>query len=74
MHTPHLIAGREATVTMQSDSLPEKTTEPIMKGYRSGGQREFIMSFSSQTVAFLYSNDKQAEKEVRETTFHNSHK
>jgi hypothetical protein len=29
---------------------------------------------SNKSVAFLYSKDKQTEKEIRENTLHNSHK
>jgi hypothetical protein len=55
-------------------SDPKNSTRELLNLINSFSAVAGYKINSNKSVVFLYTKDKQAEKEIRKTTFHNSHK
>jgi hypothetical protein len=55
-------------------SDPQNSTKELVQLINNINKEAGCKINSNKSVAFLYTNDKQDEKEVRDNIFHNSHK
>jgi hypothetical protein len=52
---------------------PQNSTRELLNLIYNFSKRAGYKFISNKLVAFLYSKNKQAEKEIRDMTLHNSH-
>jgi hypothetical protein len=74
------IGKKEVKISLFADDMivylsdPKKSTRELLNLINNFSKVAGHKINSNKPVAFLYTKDKQAKKEFRETTLHNSHK